>query len=109
MSDINRFELWVIDERGTLSKPSDEGGHSGFQLPHSIKGWALIGETLVVLFRTDKSEPTPRQIRLYYSRRFPECHVTDRYEHTQQIFSQDVQNNNHRPLRNRICLENNNS
>jgi hypothetical protein len=60
MKARDSFELWVIDERGTLSKPSDEGDHSGFQLPHSIKGWALIGRTEIVLFRTDKSEPAPR-------------------------------------------------
>jgi hypothetical protein len=82
MSTNNRFELWVIDERGTLSKPSDEGDHSEFQLPHSIKGWALIGRTEIVLFRADKSEPAPRQIRLHYTRRFPKRHVTDRYEYT---------------------------
>lgn len=88
MTVINRFELWVIDERGTLSKPSNEGDHSGFQLPHSIKGWALVGRTNIVLFRTDKSEPVPRQIRLYYSRRFPKHTVTDRYEHThREVFT----------------------
>jgi hypothetical protein len=82
MTATNRFELWVIDERGILSKPSADGDHSGFQLPHSVKGWALIGCTEIVLFRTDKSEPAPRQIRLYYTRRFPKRHVTDRYERT---------------------------
>jgi hypothetical protein len=51
MSTINRFELWAIDERGTLSKPSDEGDNSEFQLSHSIKGWALIGCKEIVLFK----------------------------------------------------------
>ena len=75
-----KFELWVIDERGTLSKPSDAGDHGGFQLHHSVKGWALIGQNVIVLFRTDQSEPSPDQIRKYYTRRFPRYRIEDRYE-----------------------------
>lgn len=75
-----KFELWVADERGTLSKPSDKGDHSGFQLPHSVKGWALIGHKVIVLYRTDRSAPSPQQIRKYYTWRFPRYRVEDRYE-----------------------------
>ena len=82
MRATNRFELFVIAEQWTLSKLCHEADLSEFQLPHSIKGWALIRHKEIVLFRTDKSEPTPRQIRLYYTRRFPKRPVTDRYEHT---------------------------
>ena len=74
-----KFELWVADERGTRSKPSDKGDHSGFQLPHSVKGWALIGHQVIVLYRTDRSEPSPQLIRKYYPR-FPRYRIEDRYE-----------------------------
>jgi hypothetical protein len=82
MKPTNRFELAVIAEEWTLSKLSDEAGLAEFQLPHSIKGWAFIRRKEIVVFRTDQREPTPQQIRLYYARRFPKRHVTDRYEDT---------------------------
>lgn len=78
-----RFELWVIDERGTLSKPRDKGDHSGFQLPHSVKGWARIERKAIVLFRTDKGIPSPAEIRRYYASRFPRHRIEDRYEQLQ--------------------------
>jgi hypothetical protein len=86
MRATNRFELAVIAEQWTLSQLSDEIGHSVFQLPDSIKGWALIRHKEIVVFRTDKREPTPRQICLYYARRFPKRQVTDRYEDTHREF-----------------------
>jgi hypothetical protein len=88
MKAANRFQLSVIAEKWTLSKINNEADLSEFQLPQSIKGWAFIRHKEIVLFRTDKSEPTPRQIRLYYTRRFPKRPVTDRYEHThREVFT----------------------
>jgi hypothetical protein len=87
MRATNRFELLVIAEQWTLSKLSGEADLSEFKRPHSIKGWALIRHKEIVLFRTDRSEPTPQQIRLHYTRRFPKRPVTDRYEQTPQRFS----------------------
>jgi hypothetical protein len=74
--------LAVIAEEGTLSKLSDEADFAEFQLPHSIKGWAFIRHKEIVLFRTDKRAPTPRQSRLYDARWFPKRPMTDRYEDT---------------------------
>jgi hypothetical protein len=59
VTTLNRVELLVIAEKWTLSKPSDEADYSGFHLPHSIKGWALIAHKQIVLFRRIRGKRTP--------------------------------------------------
>jgi hypothetical protein len=65
--------LWVLDERGVVTKPRDRGDHAGFVLrPRSIRGWARIERHAVLLIRTDAAEPVPRIVLWNYITRYPD-------------------------------------
>jgi hypothetical protein len=76
-----KFELWVLDERGVVTKPRDRGDHTGFCLrAGSIRGWARIERREVLLIRTDVAEPTPKSVMRNYVARYPNHIVKELHE-----------------------------
>ena len=80
MTQTPKFELWLVDERGVLSKPRDKSDHTGFAKPGSVRGWARIERSAIVLFRTDEAANVPANVKRYYAARFPAKKIEDRID-----------------------------